>query len=106
MRATRRLGGEVVRHQGWVDAVETVANLHSGGFTMRRYRSALAIAVLLAALLTATPVLAQQWSFQAEALWLQRDVNPGVATSVEDDRDIVALGTNNLGFGFSPGARF
>src|SRR3990170_4547352 len=49
----------------------------------------------------------KQWTFETEALFLHRNQTRGVPTSrltTTDDR--VVLGTNDLRFGFRPGARF
>jgi len=72
-----------------------------------------ALAAFVLSLVAATQALAaqpsnKQWTFETEALFLKRNQTRGVPTSVSsttsDDR--VLLGTNDLRFGFRPGARF
>jgi len=72
----------------------------------------LALAAFILSLTAATQALAaqpshNQWTFETEALFLHRNQTRGVPTSrltTTDDR--VVLGTNDLRFGFRPGARF
>ena len=72
----------------------------------------LTLAVLVLALFMASPTQAaqpgqtMQWTFEAEALILHRNQSRGVPVVRTTGTARIVLGTNNLNFGFRPGARF
>ena len=71
-----------------------------------------ALVAMVGTLFTASLALAQQaqqqkqWTFDAEALFLHRNATKGVPVVKTTDTSRLVLGTNNLKFGFRPGARF
>ena len=72
----------------------------------------LTLAVLVLVLFMASPTQAaqpaqtMQWTFEAEALILHRNQSKGVPVVRTTTGSRLLLGTNNLNFGFRPGARF
>lgn len=76
-------------------------------------RAILGVLMMAAVLFSASPALAQQWSFEAEALYLQRDIPGGIVTSNNNSLasfagltpNTTALSTENLDFDWEVGFR-